>query len=306
MATVSSNSMSFLLDEVVSAVAFETFFEEPLMMPTLYSVRQSARRRERLASFGGLREYSAKTAGAEAASDDMTQQFEKDFVHTAYAKQVNVERELLDDQEYGLLEDIGRQLGMMAAYTMEKNAAAPFNDAFAGSTYTAEDGLSLCNDAHVNVDAGNSQDNAGTTALSLTAVGTTRSLMRNFKNYEGDLMSVRPNGILIPPDLEQTAWEIVRSTGRPDTTNRADNFYNGQFELFVWDFLSTGISGGDANNWFMLDTRIMANSLLWYQRVPLEIYGDGSLSAGTRKVGGYFRSSHGVRDWRFVYGHNVT
>ena len=130
--------------------------------------------------------------------------------------------------------------------------------------------------------------------------------MRNFLNYDDDLLSVRPNALILPPDIEEDAWEIVRSTGRPDTANRAENFYNGQFELYVWDFLSTGISGGDANNWFMADSRLMKMNLIWYQRTPLEVFGDGNLFAGTRRIGGYFRSSHGVKDWRWIYGHNVT
>jgi hypothetical protein len=309
---VTSSNMSFLLDEVVSGIAYESFMMEPLMMPALYSVRPSSRRRERLASFGGLRPYQAKTAMSAPATGAIVQQAEKDFVHTAYAQQVPIERELLDDQDFGLLEDIGRQLGTQASYSMDLLAMAVFNDAFDGVTYTDQFGLSLCNSAHLNADSGNSQDNSGTSALSMSSVKSTRTAMRNFTNHAGDAMSVQPDALLIPVDLEEDAWEIVRSTGRPDTASRADNFYNGQFKLFVSPLLSTGFDAatigkaGDANDWFMLDTRLMAQNLIWFQRIGLEIYGDGNLQTGTRTVGGYFRSSHGVRDWRFIYGHEVA
>jgi len=303
---ITSNTLSFALDEVVSAVAFESFYEQAFMMPMLYSVRPSGRRRERSASFGGLGDFETKNPGAGVTETSLAQQFEKDFVHVSYALAVSIERELLDDEEYGFAVEIGRQIGIKGAYKMETLAAALFNDAFAGATYLTEGGLSICNTAHLNVDSGNSQSNRGTTALSMSSVKSTRTAMRNFKNYRGDLLDVMPDALLIPHDLEEDAWEIVRSTGRPDDATNAANFYNGMFKLFVWPFLSTGISGGDANNWFMLDTRILKENLLWYQRVPLEVYGNGDLFTGTRKIGGYFRASHGLRDWRGLYGHIVS
>lgn len=305
MATITSNTLSYALDEVVSAIVFESFFGERFLFPSLYSVRPSARRRERLASLGGLGSFEAKQPTQAPTEDSSTQQYEKDFVHTAYGKTISIERELLDDSEWGLLADLSQKLGESAARTMEEHAASLFHDAFAGASFKAEDNLSLCNAAHVNSDSANSQSNTGTSALSMASVKATRTAMRKFTDYRGKLLSVRPNALLIPPDLEEDAWEIIRSSGRPDTANRADNFYNGMFDLYVWDFLSTGMTGGDADNWFMLDTRLMKSNLLWYQRVPLEVFGTGDLFTGTRKIGGYMRYSYGVRDWRWVYGHAV-
>lgn len=304
--STNSNSMSYLLDEVVSAVAFESFFGGEFMMPLLYDVRASARRRERTASFSGLSDYAEKTNGQAAAADEVANEFEKDFVHASYGKRVPVERELIDDQEYGLVQDLGDQLGFKARETMEKKAAGVFHDAFDGATYLGEDGLSLCNDAHLNAAGGNSQDNKGTSALDMSAVKSTRTAMRKFKNYSGDPLGVRPNGLLIPPDIEEDAWEIANSTGRPDTANRADNFYNGRFMLFVWDYLTDVVSGGDANNWFMVATDLMRRHLIWWQRIALEIYGHGNLDTGTRVIGGYFRAAHGFRGWQWCYGHEVA
>ncbi len=304
MATITSSSMSFVLDEVVSAIAFESYFDETFTMPSLFSIRSSSKRRERAASLGGLGEWTVKNPTAAADEEAITEQFAKTYTHSAYAKQVPVERELIDDEEYGLLADLGMQLGTTAAYTMENHAASVFRNAF--TTALADDGLSLCNSAHLNVDGGNSQSNSGTTAFSMAAVKSTRTAMRKFTNYGGELLAVRPDTLIMPPDLEEDAWEVIRSTGRPDTASRADNFYNGMFRLVVWDFISTGVSGGDANNWFMADSRGMSRNLLWYQRTPLETFGTGDLFTGTRKIGGYMRYSYGARDWRWVYGHAVT
>jgi len=297
---ISTTSMSYVLDEVVSAVAYEVFYDEPFALPVLFDMRTTTRRRERLASIGGLREYAEKTKGSEPAEDDIAQQFQKDFIPVSYGKQVPIERELVDDEEWGLLVDIGEQLGYMGAYTMEKLAASLWNDMFTGSTFLAEDSLSICNDAHVNADSGNSQDNSGTNSLNFNGLKATRTAMRKFTNYEGDKIAVRPKMLVVPTDLEEEGWELVKSVGKPDTANNNANFYNGMFDMLVWDFLT------DTNAWFMVDPRLMKMNLIWFMRIALEIFGTGNLFAGTRKIGGYFRAALGCRDWRFVYGNNPS
>lgn len=297
---MTSQNLAFVLDEVVSGIAYEAFYEDQFMMPLLYDVRTSERKRERLASLAGLTLYSQKTNGAEPASDNVIQEFEKDFIHVSYGKKVSIERELVDDEEWGLLVDVGQQIGMLAAQTMEVTAAAAWSDFFTGATYKAEDNLSVCNSAHLNVDAGNSQSNTGTSDLDFAGIKAARIAMRKFTNYRGDKMSVHPKLLVVPTDLEEVAWEMIRSTGKPDTANNNANMYNGMFDLVVWDFLT------DTNAWFMVDPRLMKLNLIWFQRIALEVFGDGNLFTGTRNIGGYYRAALGVRDWRWIYGNNPS
>lgn len=301
MAIASTTNLNLLVDEIVTSLAYESFYDSAdFLMPELYDVRSSNKRRERQASLGGIGQYTEKLAGGAADEDTINQQFSKDFVHRAYAKQLPIERELIDDSEWGILQDISRQLGEQAGLTMEAAAMGVFNDAFGGAEYVGEDGLSLCNSTHVNAQGGNSQSNTAALALNRTNIETVRVAMRKFKNYRGDKLMVRPDALLVPVDLEDSAWEAVRSVGRPDTANRADNMYNGMFSLIVGDFLT------DTNAWFMLDTRKMKQNLLWFMRVGLEIFGDGNLFTGVRRVGGYYRESHGFRHWGWVYGSNPS
>ena len=167
---------------------------------------------------------------------------------------------------------------------------------------TSEDGDTLCSTAHTNVDGGNSQGNRGTSALTHPTVGATRELMRRFTGYRGEEIVIEPDLLLVPDEKEQDAWEVVRSSGDPDSANHKANFHNGRYGVIVWGYLSAS----DANNWFMIDSAEMRMALYWYWRIVLEIYGDGELMKGLRSIGGYFRSSHGVTDWRWVYGHNAA
>lgn len=300
MAQITSGQMSYILDEVVSAVFINEFVQLPNVFGTLYNIKTSSRARERSSSLSGLGQFESKTEGASASEDSPVQQYQRTFNHTPFAKTVKVVRELVDDEEWGWFENLGVQLSMAASRTMETQAAGVFNDAFNGATYTGEDGAALCADAHTNVDGGNSQDNKGTNTLAIAGVKASRTAMRKFTDYRGEKISVMPNALLVPVDLEQEAWEIVRSNLKPGSANNDANLYQGLFQLVVWDFLT------DTNAWFLLDMQLMRMNLIWYMRSGLETYGDGDLFAGTRRIGAYFRKSHGFVDWRFCYGNNPS
>jgi hypothetical protein len=203
MATETSQNLSYLLDEVVSAVAFDSMLAEPALHPALFTVRPSGKRRERFASTTGLTTWSAKQPGQEAATDGSENAYEKDFVHTAYAKQVSVERELLDDQEWGILSQRAIEMGQTAMYTIEEACAQLFLDVTTGANHTAEDAAAICA-SHTAKD-GSTITNNGTSALSLTSIKATKTAMRKFTNHRGLLANVEPNALLVPPDLEETA-----------------------------------------------------------------------------------------------------
>lgn len=295
---MTSNSLSYALDEVVSGAAFDTLLESPMIGPAIFSFGPGTGYRNRVATFGTLGRFAQKTAGQEGTSGQIRQQFTRDFNHVAYSQVVTAERELLDDDRWGISSQIGRALGESANYSIEKDCADVFANAF--TTTLTEDALSLCNGAHLNGLGANSQSNSGTTAISMTSVRTTREAMRRFKNYTGEEQPSSPNALLIPPELEEDAWEIVRSTGRPDNASNAANLYNGMFSLFVWEKLS------DANNWFMLDMTKAKRQLLLKMRVSPEFFTSADQFSGNRKYGAYMRYSLGPVDWRFVYGHSVT
>lgn len=300
MATITSGLMSYILDEVTSAVFFNSFAQLPNIFGTLYNIRGSGRARERSTSLGGLGQFDEKVETLAATFDAPVQQFQKTFNHTPFAKTVKVSRELVADEQWGWFEDLGMQLSMAASRTMETQGAGPFNDAFAGATYTGEDGAALCADSHTNVDSGNAQDNNGTNSLTIAGVKTTRIAMRKFTDYRGEKISVVPNALHVPVDLEQDAWEIVRSSQKPGSANNDANLYNGMFQLIVNNWLT------DTNAWFMHDLQLMNMNLIWYMRSGLELFGDGDLFAGTRSIGAYFRKSNGFVDWRWCYGNNPS
>jgi len=269
-------------------------------VPQLFNVQTSSKAQEfdlGIGGFGDWREYKGAVE-----YDENEQLYRTTYTHVEYARGFRVERKLVDDDQYNVINRRPQGLALSAMRKREKDAASVFNNAFSAS-YTGGDGIRLCNASHPQSPLNAAvQSNAGSTALSYTAIEATRRAMREFEDDRGELIPMSPTLILVPPELEETASSIVNTMNKVDITDYHDNFVKRVgIQYLVWDYLT------DANNWFMIDPGLCKMFLQWFDRVPLEFAedptGDFSLEARYR---GYMRYTYGWSDWRFLYGHAVT
>jgi hypothetical protein len=268
-------------------------------IPLLYNINGSSKAEEHdlgIGSFGNWSEYKGTIE-----YDEPEQGFKTTYTHVEFAQGFTVARKLVDDDQYNVINAMPRKLAVGAMRKREIDAASVFNNAFS-SSYVGGDSIALCGAHPYSPGNASTQSNTGTTALSYDAIIATRKLMRSFEDDRGQLVPINPDTVLVPPELENTAWEIINSMGKVDTANNNENYVRSTgINLVVWDYLT------DANNWFMLDSSLAGMYLNWFNRVPLEFAtdptGDYTLNARFR---GYMRYSYGWSDWRFVYGQNVT
>ena len=270
-------------------------------IPLLFNQIGSQKAAEKFFGVGGFGDWNAYDGTIEY--DDNTKGYQTTLTHEEYTRGFKVERKLVDDDQYNIINPKPAGLAMGAVRTQEKHAASVFNNAFSGS-YVGGDSVALCSASHPYSPArsGSTHGNAGTTALSYDAIVATKKLMRAFVDDVGELITVVPRTILVPPELEDTAWTIINSMNKPGTADNDANYVRSQgWSVIVWDYLT------DANNWFMIDSAMAAQHLFWIDRVPLEFTadptGDFNLEA---KYRGYMRYSYGWSDWPWLYGHNVT
>jgi hypothetical protein len=191
-------------------------------------------------------------------------------------------------------------LALVTKRTQEKHGASVFNNAFNTSVFAGGDGLALCASAHTRVGTTTTNSNTGSTALSATAVEATRLLMRALTDETDNLLISRIDTLLVPPALEEQAWEIVNATGKMDTSDNNPNFNKGKYKIIVWDYLT------DSNNWFAIDSRMCKMYLKWFNRIPTEFNKDKDFDTYISKWSTYCRYSYGFSDWTWLYGHNVA
>lgn len=267
-------------------------------IPLLYNVMTSNKATETDFSIGGMGDWKPYNGAVEYDSPEPG--FSSLYIHEEYTQGISIERKLLDDDQYSKIRQLSRNLAITAVRTREKHAASVFNNAFSAS-YLGGDSVALCGSHPYSPTNSTTQSNAGSTALSADAITATAKLMRQYKDDRGELVTIRPDTILVPPSLEDTAWIAVNTQAKVGSPNNDLNFTASRgWKVIVWDYLT------DTNNWFLLDSTLASMYLNWFDRVPLEFALDPSsnyhLKANYR---GYMRYSYGFSDWRFIYGHAV-
>jgi hypothetical protein len=316
---ITSDHWSELVDPVMNrAFWFLGYTQEnrrASMIPTLYNMQTSQYATEKALAINGLADegWNFEDTGRVQYTEPI-KGYEKTFTHREFARGVTVTRKMLDDNQVAEFANLASALGDAAFRFREKAAANVFQNANFFSAATSEtlddygtdavgpDSVALGSAAHPNhaLDSSSTQSNEGTSSLTAANVSTTRQLMAAFTDMSGDIIDVMPDELLVPPELEDTALEIVRSAQDPDSANNAINPQAGRFTVRVWHYLT------DANNWFMMDSGYRRRSLVWYDRVPLEFARESDFDTLMAKWRAYQRFSLGWTDWRWVYGHQVS
>lgn len=269
-------------------------------VPQLFNVQTSNRSFEEFLGVGGFGDWETYKGAIEY--DDFDQLYKTTLTHEEYSRGFKVERKLMDDDQYGIISERPRGLAIAAARTREKHAASIFNNAFSTS-YLGGDSKPLCEDDHPlsPTHSSDTQDNEGALALSYDNVITTYRAMREFKDDREEMLTVRPDTLLVPPELAQTALEIFRTvSNKPNTSDTVFNYANTFLRnVIVWDYLT------DANAWFLIDATLAKRHLLWIDRVPMEFAVDPTSNFRLEaRYRGYMRYSYGWSDYRWIYGNN--
>ena len=298
MGIVASEGFSFLLDPGLRKVFFDEYNLPESQVDKLYGMEKSGKAVEFDLGVGGLGDLEEFTGTI--PYDDFRQQFRTSYTHKEYVKGVKVERKLVDDDLYNVINNRPRTLAMVAKRTREKHGASVFNHAFNTSVFTGGDTFALCANAHTFNGTSTTQDNLLTTALSATSVATARLNMRAFLDETDNIVNAMGDTLVVPPELEETAFEIVKTNQQVDSANNNANFHMGRYKVIVWDYLN------DSDNWFLVDSRFAKTFLKWFDRIPIEFNKDKDFDTYIAKWSAYNRYSFGFSDWRWVIGNQVS
>lgn len=252
-------------------------------------------------TFGDVPEFTGSIA-----YDDVNQGYDSTITPKEYGSGFQIDRKLFDDDLYGIMDGKPKGLATALQRTRQKHGASVFNNAFSidNTWLNHTEGVSLCNDAHLTTAPGVSTstgfDNRITAALSAVSVAAARIQMRGFRGDRGERLSIMPDKIIIPINLYQTLYEIIESEGQPDTANNNKNVHKGGYTGVDWEYIL------DTNDWWMVDSSMMKDSLKWVDRVKAEfgMVEDFDTLVGKWRL--YARYGLGWNDWRFILGSQVS
>jgi len=234
-----------------------------------------------------------------------------DIRNYEFAQGVQIERRLIDDDQGGQIRSRAQNMADSFSQTIEQDAVNVFINGFTdsgtnrmGASMAGADGVGLLSTAHPYSprNTNTTQANEGTLALNIDNLDTTRQAMRNFTDDKGNLLGISPDLLLVPPELERTATQMLseRAIYEPGSAQYDVNMFSGRLRPIVWDRLT------DSNAWFMIDSTLMKSHLIWQWRIRPEFSQAEDFDGLTAKYRGYMRYGIGWTDWKWIYGQNPS
>lgn len=272
----------------------------PGLRERLFDVRPSSIDSEYSVGFGGIAPevWDNFNKAGRVPQVNFDQGYKTTFTHKLYAVEFQVQRTLYEDAQFQQAFDGAQRLGYSAAVKREVDAASVFNN-YTSASYVGGDAVALCSNSHPLSPgkSGTTQDNLfASTALSATNVETVRLAMLAFTDDAGNISGVNPDLLLVPPALENTAKDICEADGQLDSADNNINPQKGRFTYIMWPRLSS------STTWFLIDSALMKQSLLWYERVAPEVDLKNEDQTIFATWIARMRYSYGWRDWRWIAG----
>jgi hypothetical protein len=288
-----------MLDPYIFGVYEQVIEKGDDIIPRLFGVSNSELSAENVTGIGatGL----MQPWQGQVYYDDVDPLWDKTYTHEKYSIGLKIDRDLWDDAQHNEVRDRVQRVTLSVHRSRQIHGHSVFNNAFTAGAYAGPDSVALCSAAHpYSPSNATTQSNAGTSALSVDSLEATRIAMMNFVDDRGKKMLVTPDTLIVPPALEMTAKEIILSTDRPDTADRATNVQKGSYKIVTLPLLT------DSNNWFLADSAQMKLLMKWFERRKPVPERDEDFDTEMLKWKYVCRYSYGFHGWWFIMGHNVT
>lgn len=296
MATMRAQFQRFLypgLKEIIK----NAFEELPLRYPQLFNEKTSDAAFEEDVTWAGTGLFTKIPEGIEVPEDNFLPGYPKRYQHDDFGKEIGFTHQMIRDGKVPLWNDRASDMGFSARQTLEVLHADLFNAAF--TTALGPDGLTLCSASHPNIRQG-TQSNLLAPAATVS-VPSVRAMLtqyrRQFDHTGVRRIQVIPELLIHPPEEEFNVLEILKSAGRPDTANRADNVTRNILTPFMYEYLT------DANNWFMACAK-GRHKLKSYMRERFHTAEREDEKNRINYVQAFFAFSFGYSDYLGIIGSN--
>lgn len=253
----------------------------PEWYPQVFRMETTDRPFEQYTTYTRFGTFVETDEAAPVTYDAPIQGFDKTLTPLQYSLGFKVSRIAFDDDKLGPLRNLASGLGESSTESKNISTADIFNNGYSAS-FTGPDGVALFSTSHVREDGSTFRNTLATAAdFSITSLKTALIDFRNFRDGRQKRLNLIPTTILIPPDLYYDVAEVLMSSERPDTANRATNVYNkffggNGFNIIVCDYLT------DTDAWSILADKEY-HGLVFLQREPFNSAADVDFDTRTLK-----------------------
>ena len=277
--------------------------------------KKSKRWGEKSIVMGGLGDFVSKTEGEAATQDSFSEGYEKFVQHATFALEVQISKELKDDN---MLDDAKQKvINLVQAYkrTRAKLATAAITGAvgdastvsFGGATIDVKcgDNKALFNEAHpLKGVSGGTQCNYFSDVLGSNTVVLNKALnkMRNYRDDRGEVLGFLADTIVVPgndPEYEDFVKRVIGSDGEVGSDHNDINTQRGKWKLVVDPLWTPTISQYNHPLIIMSSEAMKAlQGIKFYDRTALDIAVDEDVHSRNLTYNGFARMSITFPNWR--------
>lgn len=309
-----------LLEPGLRRIFFEEYKDIPEQFSQVFKVQTSDKAIETDMRIGGFGLWETKDSAGSVKYQEPTGTAQLQYIHEEFASGFTVERKMVDDEQYNIINKLPANLGRAARATIETKAAQVLNQAFSTSAPTggvaqqAWDGQALIASAHQRLDGG-TMSNLASGALNDANLKLALILGRQQVDDRGILIQSNLKVLVVPPQLEYTAHTLLdgqylSANGNGSGMTNDINAVKNKFRIVVLDYLKPldkttnlpATSGTSAGNivypWFLLDPSVAELNFFW--RKKLEFKNTEDFDTMQAKYRGYMRFSAGFSDYRGI------
>lgn len=270
-------------------------------MPTKYTgfmtVKTSDKRFEKEQGFAGFSTASVKDEGDSVEFARINQGYQKEYVHTTYGLGAIITREMMEDDQYGIIQQVPRLLAEAMRRTEEVVSHAVLNNGF-DTAFTGADGQPLFSTAHPYAGTGGGTwSNRPTTASDLTQTSLEAAIIavRDFRDENGQRAVFEPKKLIVSNNDAFVAQKILKTEYKVGSADNDVNIISGLgLELIISNYLT------DTDAWF-LQNGVM-NGLTFYRRRAASVERDNDVSTQNLAIVTTTRFDTGWTDPRDAYG----
>lgn len=263
------------LEPFVTTIFYQEFQQQKILYTEIFANKPTGLAFVDEFAVAGLGRFVQKPEGTPAAFSDPVQGDRRRTLVLTFALGFRVTMEMREDEQHGIIAKMPADLALAARDSMERLAWGLINVAFTAADDTANTGLpegdgvrrSLFDTGHVplrNVAATQSNRLNPGVALSTAGMESALTIFRTQESHEERFINCEPNKLLIHPENEFVAYQLLESEKE---TNTAENQKNAvaRSRIGVDVCMSPYLTDTDA--WSLWDTA--KSPADWIQRKSL-------------------------------------
>ncbi len=177
-----------------------------------------------------------------------------------YELTVGVDRDDIEDDNLGVYNPLFAELGRAGRKWSDIQLKTVLQ---AGTSGLGFDGVAFFAATHALDPAGNQSNNFTSTALTQANWSAKRAAMRAYTGEDGQPLGVEPSMLLVPPQLEETAKEILVADR---VATGGSNMTQGDAQILVVPELAN-----EGTTWYIADLSRPIKPLIWQLRRALNL-----------------------------------